>query len=190
MMKLGWVMFQRLLENDGRSISDTHYCDTCWCDSVYKFNSMGNTVMERTVGKYKKPRKPMSEKNRIQAAERLKEAREKRLRENPPKYTNIHPSVRALPDDQVFSRVNVTKWIKTQKSLLSAARTSMRNKVKGATQEYYGIQGYIRHCEWYLKNGDWIDNFYGEYQQNRTKWRTLVPAGKVNYEHKGIQEDN
>ena len=146
--------------------------------------------MERTVGKYKKPRKKMSEKNRIQAAERLKEAREKRLRENPPKYTNIHPSVRALPDDHVFSRVNVTKWIKTQKSLLSAARTSMRNKVKGATQEYYGIQGYIRHCEWYLKNGDWIDNFYGEYQQNRTKWRTLVPAGKVNYEHKGIQEDN
>ena len=97
--------------------------------------------MERTVGKFKKPRKPMSEKNRIQAAERLKEAREKRLRENPPKYTNIHPSVRALPDDHVFSRVNVTKWIKTQKSLLSAARTSMRNKVKGATQEYYGIQG-------------------------------------------------
>ena len=121
----------------------------------------------------------MSEKNRIQATERLKEAREKRLRENPPKYTNIHPSVRALPDDHVFSRVNVTKWIKTQKGLLSAARSSMRNKVKGADAEYYSIQGYIRHCEWYLKNGDWIDNFYGEYQQNKTKWRTLVPAGKV-----------
>ena len=58
----------------------------------------------------------------------------------------------------------------------------MRNKVKGATQEYYGIQGYIRHCEWYLKNGDWIDNFYGEYQQNRTKLVTLVPAGKVDNE--------
>ena len=59
--------------------------------------------MERTVGKMKKRRKPMSEKNRIQATERLKEAREKRLRENPPKYTNIHPSVRELPDDHVFS---------------------------------------------------------------------------------------
>ena len=47
--------------------------------------------MERTVGKYKKPRKPMSEKNRIQAAERLKEAREKRLRENPPNHTTNHP---------------------------------------------------------------------------------------------------
>ena len=135
--------------------------------------------MERTVGKLKKRRKPMSEKNRIQATERLKEAREKRLRENPPKYTNIHPSVRALPDDHVFSRVNVTKWIKTQKGLLSAARSSMRNKVKGATAEFYSIQGYIRHCEWYLKNGVWIDNFYGEYQQNKVKWRTIVPAGKV-----------
>lgn len=140
---------------------------------------MGNIVMERTVGKMKKRRKPMSEKNRIQATERLKEAREKRMRENPPKYTNIHPSVRSLPDDHPMSRVNVTKWIKTQKGLLSAARSSMRNKVKGADAEYYSIQGYIRHCEWYLKNGDWIDNFYGEYQQNKIKWRTLVPAGKV-----------
>ena len=140
---------------------------------------MGNIVMERTVGKLKKRRKPMSEKNRIQATERLKEAREKRMRENPPKYTNIHPSVRSLPDDHPMSRVNVTRWIKTQKGLLSAARSSMRNKVKGADAEYYSIQGYIRHCEWYLKNGDWIDNFYGEYQQNKTKWRTLVPAGKV-----------
>lgn len=140
---------------------------------------MGNIVMERTVGKLKKRRKPMSEKNRIQATERLKEAREKRMRENPPKYTNIHPSVRSLPDDHPMSRVNVTKWIKTQKGLLSAARSSMRNKVKGADAEYYSIQGYIRHCEWYLKNGDWIDNFYGEYQQNKIKWRTLVPAGKV-----------
>ena len=135
--------------------------------------------MERTVGKMKKRRKPMSEKNRIQATERLKEAREKRLRENPPKYVNIHPSVRALPDDHVFSRVNVTKWIKTQKGLLSAARSAMRNKVKGADAEFYSIQGYIRHCEWYLKNGDWIDNFYGEYQLSLVKWCTIVPAGRT-----------
>ena len=139
-------------------------------------------MKERT--KFKKSRKPMSEKNRIQAAERLKEAREKRLRENPPKYTHIHESVRNLPDDHPLSRVNVTKWIKTQKGLLGAARTAMRNKVKGATQEYYGIQGYIRHCEWYLKNGDWIDNRFGEYQEKTIKWRTVVPSGtsEDNYE--------
>ena len=126
----------------------------------------------------------MSEKNRIQAAERLREAREKRLRENPPKYVNIHPSVRELPDDHTFSRKNVTNWIKTQKSLLSAARTAMRNKVKGATAEYYNIQGYIRHCEWYLKNGDWIDNRFGEYQEKTIKWRTVVPSETTdkNYE--------
>ena len=137
--------------------------------------------MERTVGKFKKPRKPMSEKNRIQAAERLRVAREKRLKENPPKYMSIHPSVRELPDDHMLSRVNVTKWIKTQKGLLGAARTAMRNNVKGAIAEYHSIQGYIRHCEWYLKNGDWIDNYYGEYQQSKIKWRTVVPSGD-NYE--------
>ena len=97
-------------------------------------------MVERTVGKFKKPRKPMSEKNRIQAAERLREAREKRLRENPPKYTNIHESVRILPDEHTFSRKNVTNWIKTQKGLLSAANSARRNKIKGAESEYYGIQ--------------------------------------------------
>ena len=136
-------------------------------------------MIERTVGKFKKRRKPMSEKNRIQAAERLKEAREKRLRENPPKYVNIHPSVRELPDDHTFSRVNVTKWIKTQKGLLSAARSAMRNKVKGADAEYHSIQGYIRHCEWYLKNGDWIDDRYGEYQEKKMGWKVVVPSGVV-----------
>ena len=75
----------------------------------------------------------MSEKNRIQAAERLKEAREKRLRENPPKYTNIHPTVRELPDEHPFSRKNVTQWIKTQKGLLSAGlvlQCVIRSKVQ------------------------------------------------------------
>ena len=90
--------------------------------------------------------------------------------------------MRILPDDHVFSRKNVTNWIKTQKGLLSAARTAMRNKIKGANAEYYGIQGYIRHCEWYLKNGDWIDDFYGEYQQSRVKWVTVVPSGKADDE--------
>ena len=29
-------------------------------------------------------------------------------------------------------------------------------------------QGYIRHCEYYLKHGDWIDDFYGEYQEKES----------------------
>jgi len=25
----------------------------------------------------------------------------------------------------------------------------------------------------YLKHGDWIDNFYGEYEEKKVQWRTV-----------------
>ena len=61
------------------------------------------------------PRRKMTEEQKKAASERLAKAREKRLKENPPKYSNIHPSVLKLPDEHPFSRVNVTKYIKTHK---------------------------------------------------------------------------
>jgi len=53
----------------------------------------------------------------------------------------------------------------------------VRRKIKGAESKVADHSAYIRHCEWYLKNGDWIDNFYGEYQQNKIVWKTVVPRG-------------
>lgn len=122
-------------------------------------------------------KRKMSEEQRLAAAERLRVAREKRLRENPPKYAHIHSTVLAKPDEDVMSRKNVVQWIKTQKSLLSVERGNVRRKIKGAESKVADHSAYIRHCEWYLKNGDWIDNFYGEYQQNRIVWKTVVPRG-------------
>ena len=104
------------------------------------------------------PRRRMTEEQKAAAAKRLKEAREKRLRENPPKYANVHPTVLAKSDEDPFCRKNVVKWIKTQKSLLSAERGNVRRKVKGAEAKVADHSAYIRHCEWYLKHGDWIDN--------------------------------
>jgi hypothetical protein len=121
----------------------------------------------------------MTPEQKEAAAERLRLAREKRLRENPPKYSNVHPSVLALPDEHPFSRVNVTKYIKTQKGMLAGLRSAIRNKVKGAIAEEASTKAYIRHCETYLRNGDWCDNYYGEYQEKKVKWVTIVPAGKV-----------
>ena len=125
------------------------------------------------------PRRKMTEEQREKAAERLRVAREKRLRENPPKYANIHPSVLAKSDDDPLSRKNVVSWIKTQKSLLSAERGNVRRKVKGAIAKVADHQAYIRHMETYLRNGDWIDDCYGEYQEKRVQWRVVVPAGVV-----------
>ena len=125
------------------------------------------------------PRRKMTEEQKAAAAERLRVAREKRLRENPPKYANVHPSVLEKGDDHPFSRKKVVQWIKTQKSLLSAERGNVRRKIKGAEAKVADHTAYIRHCEWYLRNGDWIDNRYGEYQEKKTKWITVVPSGSV-----------
>ena len=125
------------------------------------------------------PRRRMTEEQKIAASERLRVAREKRLKENPPKYANIHPTVLEKGDDHPFSRKKVVQWIKTQKSLLASERGNVRRKVKGAEAKVADHTAYIRHCEWYLRNGDWIDDRYGEYQEKKTKWITIVPAGVV-----------
>ena len=125
------------------------------------------------------PRRRMTEEQKIAASERLRVAREKRLRENPPKYANIHSTVLEKPDEHPFSRKKVVQWIKTQKSLLASERGNVRRKVKGAEAKVADHTAYIRHCEWYLRHGDWIDNRYGEYQEKKTKWVTVVPAGVV-----------
>ena len=125
------------------------------------------------------PRRKMTEEQKAAASERLRVAREKRLRENPPKYPNVHPTVLERGDDHPFSRKKVVQWIKTQKSLLSAERGNVRRKIKGAEAKVADHSAYIRHCEWYLRHGDWIDNRYGEYQEKKTKWITIVPSGSV-----------
>ena len=124
-----------------------------------------------------KRKRKMSEQQRVAAAERLAIAREKRLKDNPTKYTHIHPDVVALPDDHVLCRKNIVKWIKTQKSLLSVERGNARRNVKGAIAKVASIQGYIRQMEYYLKHGDWCSDTYGEYEQHSTKWKVVVPSG-------------
>ena len=126
--------------------------------------------------KVRKKRKPMSPEQRAAAAERLAKAREKRMKENPPTYKNIHPSVLAIPEDQPMSLKNIRKWIKTQKDLLSAERKQVRAGVKGSEARVASHQAYIRNLEKFLRDGDYIDDYYGEHQQSKIKWRCVVPA--------------
>ena len=70
----------------------------------------------------------MTPEQRQAAAERLAKAREKRLKENPPKNLSIHPSVRNLPDDDPLSFKKVKEWIKTQKDTRSIWRQKIRKK--------------------------------------------------------------
>tara|TARA_Y100000385_G_C12912113_1_gene558799 strand:- start:100 stop:567 length:468 start_codon:yes stop_codon:yes gene_type:complete len=118
----------------------------------------------------------MTAEQKAAASERLAIAREKRLKENPPEYKSIHSSVLARGDDDAWSHIKVKQWIKTQKSLMSAERSSMRAKVKGAEARYESHRGYIRNMETYLRTGEWLDLFWGEYQQNKCKQVCLVMA--------------
>ena len=126
--------------------------------------------------KIRKKRKPMSEEQRKAAGERLAKARAKRQAANPPKYKYIHETVLARTEDDPFHFRKVQGWIKTQREELALARKDLRANTKGAPARVANHQAYIRNLEKYLRDGDYVDDCYGEYQQNKIKWRCVEPA--------------
>ena len=65
--------------------------------------------------KKRKPRKAMSEDQRVAAAARLEKAREKRKDKNPDYgKSGIHESLRNLPDEHKLSPKKIKEWIKTE----------------------------------------------------------------------------
>ena len=132
--------------------------------------------------KKRKPRKPMTTLQREAAAKRLEKARAARAEKNP-NYgqSGIHPTLRDLPDDYPTHPKKVKQWIKTQKELASAERAGVRQGIKGAIARLANHEGYIRNCQKYLRDGDWVDNFYGEHQEKRVQWRCVAMA----YDEKG-----
>jgi hypothetical protein len=120
--------------------------------------------------KKRKPRKPMTEEQRVAAAARLEKAREKRKEKNPDYGQSALPStLKDLPEDHPRHPKKVKEWIKTQKDLTSSARSAVKQKIKGAEAQLANHEGYIRNMQKYLRDGDWIDNFYGEHQQNKIR---------------------
>lgn len=127
--------------------------------------------------KKRKPRKPMTEEQRAAASERLAKAREVRAEKNPDYgMAGIHKSLQNLPDDHQLHPKKVKVWIKTQKSLAASERAAVRQKVKGAEASLASHEGYIRNMQAYLRNGDWVDMFYGEHQQNKISSRCIALA--------------
>ena len=122
--------------------------------------------------KKRKPRKPMTEDQKAAASERLAKAREAKLEKNPDYgQTNIHESLRNLPDDHQLSPIKVKKWIKVQQEYAKSERAAVRQKIKGADAKLSSHEGYIRNMQKYLRDGDWVDMFYGDQQQGRIRNR-------------------
>ena len=121
--------------------------------------------------KVRKTRKPMTEEQRAAAAKRLEKAREKRAEKNPDYgQSGIHPTLRDLPDEHPAHPKKVKVWIKTQKALASAERAGVKQGIKGAYARQCSHEGYVRNMVKYLRDGDWVDNFYGEHQEKRIQW--------------------
>lgn len=118
--------------------------------------------------KVRKKRKPMTEEQKQAAAERLEKARAARAAKNP-NYgqSSIHESLRDLPDDAPINPKKVKKWIKTQKELAAAERRNEKSGVKGATDRRSSHEAYVRNMQKYLRDGDWVDLFYGEHQEKK-----------------------
>ena len=119
--------------------------------------------------KIRRARKPMTPEQKEAAVARLAKAREERAKNNPPEYKSIHPSVLARGDDDPLNFKNVKQWIKTQKELLSVAKQEENKKIPKARAKVFSIKGYIRNMESYLRPGDWVNMFYGEYEDQIMK---------------------
>jgi hypothetical protein len=136
--------------------------------------------------KKRKPRKPMTDDQRVSASERLAKAREVRSEKNPDYgMSSIHESLRNLPADHQLSPDKVKHWIKVQKDFAKAERAGVRQKVKGAEARLADHEGYIRNMQKYLRDGVWVDMFYGEHQQNKIRNRCIVMAYYWYGPHKG-----
>ena len=127
--------------------------------------------------KIRKRRKPMTEEQKQAAAARLEKAREARAAKNPDYgQSSIHASLRDLPDDHPAHPKKVKLWIKTQKELAASERKSAKQGVKGAYSKQCIHEAYVRNLVKYLRDGDYVDMFYGEYMEHNIKRKCVAMA--------------
>lgn len=118
-------------------------------------------------------KRKLTDEQKKAATERLAKARELRGHDG---STNIHESIRDLPEDHHLHWKKVRQWIKHNKELRAAENKNVRKNVKGSLARVKIIEGYIRNMDTYLRTGDWVDNFYGQDQEKKISWKCVAPA--------------
>ena len=125
--------------------------------------------------------------NEIEKQEKInKRMADLRAKRKPPKLANVHHTVKALPDDNTLSYVNVRKWIKSQEGIVKSARLTERSRNADISQKdkdkamrtRIGAQAYIRSIKNYITTGDWSTMYYGEFEDQLMQWVTVAPAGE------------
>src|SRR6056300_1325688 len=118
-------------------------------------------------------KRKLTDEQKKAATERLAKARAARGHDG---STNIHESIRDLPEDHHLHWKKVRQWIKHNKELRAAEIKNLRKNVKGSLARVKIIEGYIRNMDTYLRTGDWVDNFYGQDQEKKISWKCVAPA--------------
>ena len=139
-------------------------------------NFFRQQIEEERPKKTRKTRKPMSEEQKLAAAERLKKAREKRMKENPPQYKNVHPSVLRRSEADPLNFLAVKDWIATNRIKLSEARKDAKQGIKGADILVSNISSYVNIMENFLRTGDWYGMFCGENEDQLVKTHCVAQA--------------
>ena len=112
-------------------------------------------------------RRKLTQAQKQAAAERLAAARAKK---GEPKYSQYDQAVVNLPEDHKLSFKKVRQWIKANKEKLPLLKKAVRLKERGSIAKLAITEGYISNMESYLRNGLWLDLFYGEDQEHTTGW--------------------
>ena len=104
-----------------------------------------------------------------------------RAAKKPPKYKNIHPDVKALPDDDTLSVKNVKEWEKHNKERNKELKYKIRRMDKGKEKsvlerELKNRQVFLMNIVTYFDTSTWLNLFYGRDQQHKTRYRTIAYA--------------
>ena len=123
--------------------------------------------------------------------EQLDKMAKVRAAKKPPKYKNIHPDVKDLPDDNTLSVKNVKEWEKHNKERVKELKYKIRRMDKGKDRtllerEVGNRSVYLMNIAKYLDTSVWLDLFYGKDQEHKTHYRTLAYA----YDEKGYIKTN
>jgi len=123
--------------------------------------------------------------------EQLDRMAKARAAKKPPKYKNIHPDVKDLPDDNTLSVKNVKGWEQHNKDRVKALKYKIRRMDKGKEKtllerELGNREVYIMNIARYFDTSVWLDLFYGKDQEHKTHYRTLAYA----YDKEGYIKTN
>jgi hypothetical protein len=132
-----------------------------------------------------KKKRKLSEEQRLAASERLAKARLARGHDG---SASVHEDIRDLPEDHALHWKKVKQWIKNCELDIKTKDMRLKRDSKNWKErnEYTALQVYIANMKSYLKTGMWLDMFYGDEMQHKTRWTVLKKGYHDNGEVKRV----